>query len=66
MNENRLFTRYRHNPLLLSLLSLKKGKTRAIFLDANLIRVAPEHRDAGGLTACIAVLLAKNAYFWKC
>jgi hypothetical protein len=61
MNENRLFTRYRHNPLLLSLLSLKKGKTRAIFLDANLIRVAPEHRDAGGLDC-----LYRSAFGQKC
>jgi hypothetical protein len=46
--------RSKHNCLLLSLLSFKKkGKTSArIFLDANLIQVAPECRDTGGL-ACL-------------
>jgi hypothetical protein len=37
----------------LSLLSFERqGKTGAIFLDANLIWVAPECHDAGGL-ACL-------------
>jgi hypothetical protein len=51
MNENRLFVRSRRNRLL-SLLSLKKWKVSAYFLDASLIRVAPERRDTGGL-ACL-------------
>jgi hypothetical protein len=37
MNENRLFAQSRHNHLLSFLLSLKKGKIGAIFLDANQI-----------------------------
>jgi hypothetical protein len=51
MNENRLFVRSRRNRLL-SLLSMKKWKASAYFLDASLIRVAPKHRDASGL-ACL-------------
>jgi hypothetical protein len=41
--------RSKHNCLLLSLPSFEKKENGANFLDANLIRVAPECRDTGGL-----------------
>jgi hypothetical protein len=47
MNENRLFAQSRHNRLLLSLLALKKKG--ANFLEANLIQLALECQDTGGL-----------------
>jgi hypothetical protein len=46
-------------PIILSL--FEKRKTGANFLDANLIRVAPEHQDTGRL-AC----LCHDAFGQKC
>jgi hypothetical protein len=34
-------------------------------LGPNLIRVAPSGRIQAGLPVCVAMLLVKNAYFWK-
>jgi hypothetical protein len=55
MKGNRLFVQSKHSRLLLSLLSFeKKAKTscKKDFLDAKLIRVAPECRGTCGL-ACV-------------
>jgi hypothetical protein len=42
---------------------LKKGKTGAIFLDANLIQVAPKCRDTGGLARLYHGILAEVRTF---
>jgi hypothetical protein len=66
MNENKLFVRSRHYCPLLSLLSFfKKGKIGAIFLDANLIWVAPECHNTGGLACLYHDIFGQNAYFQK-
>jgi hypothetical protein len=44
---------------------LKKGKTSAIFLDANLICVAPECRDTSGLAFVYHDNFGRNVYFQK-
>jgi hypothetical protein len=42
---------------------LKKGKMGTNFLDANLIQVAPECRDIGGLPTCnVAILAIMHAF----
>jgi hypothetical protein len=46
-------------------LLLKKGKTGAIFLDANLIRVALECRNTGELAYLHHGIFGQNAYFQK-
>jgi hypothetical protein len=56
MNENRLS---KHNNLLLSLLSLKKGKIGAVFMDANLIHANLIWVASECLPICIAALLAE-------
>jgi hypothetical protein len=43
----------------------KKGKISANFLDANLIQVAPECRDIGGLACLHHGTFGQNAYFQK-
>jgi hypothetical protein len=63
MDENRLFAQSRHNRLLLSLHSLKKRKTDANFLDANLIWVAPECQDTGELACLYRGTFGLKAYF---
>jgi hypothetical protein len=52
MTENRLFVQSKHNRPYCPFFLLKKGEIGVIFLDANLIRVAPESRDTGG-HACL-------------
>jgi hypothetical protein len=47
--------------LLLSLLSLKKWETSAIFLDANLIWVAPKCGDTGVLACLYRGAFGRNA-----
>jgi hypothetical protein len=65
MKENRLFTQSRHNHLLLSLLSFEKRKASANFMDVNLIRVAPQCHDVGGLDRLYHGTFGQNAYFQK-
>jgi hypothetical protein len=64
MNENMLFARSRHNCLLLSLRSFeKKRKTGAKVMDDNLIWVASDYRDTGGLACLYHDTFGRNAYF---
>jgi hypothetical protein len=56
----------RHNHLLLSLLSFeKRGKTFVNFLDTNLIQVALECHDTGGLVCLYHGTFGRSAYFQK-
>jgi hypothetical protein len=50
MNENRLFVQSGHNCLILSLLSFeeRRKQVQISWMNANLIRLAPECCDMGG------------------
>jgi hypothetical protein len=67
MNENRLFVRSGHNRFLLSLLSFeeRRKQVQISWMDANLIWVALECRDTGGLACLYRGALGRNAYFLK-
>jgi hypothetical protein len=62
MNDNRLFVQSKHKRFLLSLLLEEKEKIGAIFLDANLIQVAPECRDTDGLPCMYHGTFGQNMY----